>query len=101
MKMKTKYSDKELQNLISCDLIRVRKSSYYENKLMRVIKDNGLDVSPDVISELEHEDAVWDLCGVIHVLAQIILDERDKRKSVIEELKNTIQASINELRKVE
>lgn len=104
IKMK-KYSNKELQELVDVDLIWPKKGSIYHDKMnheLELLKktDDWEAYINDTGVDLVHEELWWDCCEIINDLAQLVLDEREKTKRIISELKQTLKDTITDINKL-
>ncbi len=99
--MPKKYSNKELQQLINWEVIYPKKSTYYRKRLKESIEAKGGDFSkyedPEGESDLCHDELWYDVCDMVVELAQLLLDEREKRVEIINDLKETMRDSIRQL----
>jgi len=99
--MAKKYSNCELQKLANSNLIWVKKSEHYDKLLRQSVINKGWDASKledmNEENDLIHEELWWDVCGIVNDLAQIVLDEREKRAKFLNELKSELKNTMNNL----
>jgi hypothetical protein len=88
--MSKKYSNKKLEYLANADLIWVKKSTYYKKLETDILKENKIpckenenDFKDYPCDELVHEELWWDVCEIVNDLAQLVLDEREKRAKIL------------------
>jgi hypothetical protein len=89
-----------LQGLADSDLIWLKESKDYRKLLKEAIeakgwKDNTDD--PDQTSDLVHEELWWDVCAIVNELAQMVLDEREKKQKFLDEVRRELQDAIDNL----
>ena len=98
---KKRYSNKKLEELINSELIWPRKSSVYRKLLNDSLISNGYDPSkleePGSTSDLIHEELWWDVCEIVNDLAQMVLDEREKREEFIKSIRQELKHSLSQL----
>lgn len=96
-----KYTNKKLYELANADLIWPKKHSYYLGLLKESLNDKGFNYSklddPNGSSDIIHDELWWDVCEIVNNLAQILLEERLKRKKFMDEVKEELQLAIRNL----
>lgn len=99
--MANKYSNKKLEWLANDNLIWVKKSEHYRKILKKSIEAKGWDYSQleagDQCSDVIHEELWWDVCEIVNDLAQLVLDEREKRAKFLNELKDELKNTMGNL----
>lgn len=98
--IKDKYTTEYLQELADQELIYPEGSSHYRKLLSETISNNNWNVDlEDGNSEnnIVHEEIWWDACKIINELAQLVLDEREKRKKYLTELRRTLTDVLDEI----
>ena len=99
--MVKKYSNKKLQELADADLIWVKKSEYYRKLLRQSVINKGWDDSKlddgNEENDLVHDELWWDVCEIVSDLAQLVLDEREKRAKFLSELKDELKSTMSKL----
>jgi hypothetical protein len=99
---KKEYTRKELEYYSRADLIYVKDSKYYEEKLREAME--GLGLSRDIIDKDDFQGEVvsiekwYDLCELINDLASMVIQEQDRTEKFIEDVTKDLQHSINELK---
>ncbi len=95
------YSNKKLKELADSDLIWPKTSESYRLLLIEYVEQKGWDVSklddPNEDSNIEPVDLWYDLCEIINDLAQLVLDEREKRFKFLKELRQDLKNFQNQL----
>lgn len=95
-----KYTNSKLEELANEDLINPKGSRYYENLLKETIKNHhwNIDLNDGNASNNIHIDDLWyDCCEIINDLAQLVLDEREKRKNFLSELRHDLKNSLSQI----
>ena len=99
-----KYSNKELLNLVNTDLIFVKSPTHYDTLLRQSIEEKGWDYSmlqdDDQCNDIIHDELWFDACDLIRELAQLILNEREKKKEFIKGLEQELKYAIKQLSKL-
>lgn len=95
--MKT-YSNKKLEELANNTLIFKKPSAHYTRLLKKSLAAKGWDYEklsqPNESHDICHTDLFFDLCEMVNELAQLVLDEREKRKTFLKDIKHEISAAI-------
>jgi hypothetical protein len=94
------YSIKKLKELANDDLIYPKPLKYYEVLLKESIKANewNIDLDDGNAENNIHIDDLWYDCNkIINELAQLVLDERQKRIKFLDELKKELKDTISNL----
>jgi hypothetical protein len=99
-----KYTKEYLEELAKGDLIYPQSLEVYNDmsrEVLRDIMDDPVRASEveDYISmgDLMPFDYASDLCVIIGELAELLLEERQERQELFEDLKRTLQDSIDEI----
>lgn len=96
------YSNKKLEELAHLDLIWPKKSNYYRDILRESLKNKGWNpnklADPDESSDIVHEQLWWDVCEIVNDLAQLVIDEREKRIEIRKELYSEFKTIIKSLK---
>jgi hypothetical protein len=96
-----KYSNKKLEELANNDLIWVKPSDHYRKLLKESIEQKGWDYSKledgNECNDICHDDLWYDVCAIVNDLAQLVLDEREKRAKFLDELKRELKGTLNNL----
>jgi len=102
--MAKKYSNKKLEELANADCIWVKKSSYYTKLETDILKANNIpckkndkDFEDYPCDNFVHEELWWDVCEIVNDLAQLVLDEREKRAKFLNELKDELKNTMGNL----
>lgn len=96
-----KYSNKKLEELANDDLIWVKPSDHYRKLLKESIEQKGWDYSKledgNECNDICHDDLWYDVCAIVNDLAQLVLDEREKRAKFLNELKRELKGTLSNL----
>lgn len=95
--MEKEYSNKELEELAKNSCIWVRDMSYYSKLKIKILKAGNIpypqrnsDHKDYPCDDLVHEQLWFDVCDIVNELAQLVLDEREKRAKFINILESTL-----------
>lgn len=93
-----KYSNKKLEELANDDLIWVKPSQHYRKLLKESIEQKGWDYSKledaNEDNGIVHEELWWDVCDLVNDLAQLVLEEREKRTKFLDDLKSEMKSTL-------
>jgi hypothetical protein len=96
-----KYTNKKLEELANGDLIWVKPSDHYRKLLKESIEQKGWDYSKleddNECNDICHDNLWYDVCAIVNDLAQLVLDEREKRAKFLDELKRELKGTLNNL----
>jgi len=90
------YDEERLKKLADSELIHPKGYKYYAELLQTFCDENKI-IDEDVKMEIESWELWSDCCEVINHLAQLVLDEREKRSKFITDLKQELQSTIDNL----
>jgi len=102
--MMKKYSNKKLQYLADNEIIYPKKYAHYEkikNELFdkySLPRRKSTEEDEDfAFDEVVPEELFWDVCEIVNDLADILLEEKQKRGKFIENMKDDLKSYLYSL----